>query len=139
MAEALCKKLLADRLRCNLEELPARGFNVISAGLAAMTGGPAAPEAIEATRELGADLTNHLSRPLTRELAQQADYLIAMTASHLHALSNHHSRLGAPPRLLNPDGDDIPDPIGCDQETYRACARQILAFVEQLLPEMEQP
>jgi tRNA threonylcarbamoyl adenosine modification protein (Sua5/YciO/YrdC/YwlC family) len=139
MAEALCRKLLADRLQCSPEELPARGFNVISAGLAAMTGGPAAPEAIEAIRELGGDLTNHLSRPLTRELTRQADFLIAMTGSHLHALAEHHNRLGNPPRLLNPDGHDIPDPIGSDQETYRACARQILGFVEQLLPEMEQP
>src|SRR5271156_1870643 len=59
MAEALFKKLLAERLGCTVEELPARGFSVLSAGLAAMMGGEAAEEAIEVVREYGADLTHH--------------------------------------------------------------------------------
>jgi protein-tyrosine phosphatase len=135
LAEGLCKKLLADRLACRPEDLPARGFLVRSAGLAAIMGGPAAPEAIEAARELGADLSHHTSRPLTPELAAQADFLIAMTQSHVRALSGQYPQLGVRPRLLRPDGGDVPDPIGADQETYRACAQQILAYVEKLLPE----
>src|SRR5207253_2534389 len=39
LAEALCKKLLAERLGCAPQELPGRGFIVHSAGLAAMMGG----------------------------------------------------------------------------------------------------
>ena len=45
LAEGLCKKLLAERLGCPAEELPQRGFLVISAGIAAMMGGEAAAEA----------------------------------------------------------------------------------------------
>src|SRR5206468_12293195 len=76
MAAALCKKLLAERLGCTVEELPQRGFLVLSAGIAAMMGGGAAPEAIEAARELGADLTRHSSRPLSPKLVAAADHLI---------------------------------------------------------------
>src|SRR5260370_30563389 len=47
MAEGLCKKLLAERLGCALEELPERGFVVLSAGLAALMGGQAAPQALD--------------------------------------------------------------------------------------------
>ena len=36
LAEGLCKKLLAERLGCSLEELPQRGFVVLSAGLSAL-------------------------------------------------------------------------------------------------------
>jgi protein-tyrosine phosphatase len=136
LAEGLFKKRLADHLGCRPEELAAQGFLVRSAGLAALAGGSAAAEAVEAARELGADLSQHVSRPLTPELAAQADFLIAMTDSHLRALSGQYPQLGVRPRLLRPDGGDVPDPIGADQETYRACAQQILGLVEQLLPEV---
>ena len=47
LAEALCKKRLADALGCAMADLPGRGFFVCSAGLAAMMGGPAAAEAVD--------------------------------------------------------------------------------------------
>jgi protein-tyrosine phosphatase len=138
LAEALCKKRLADRLGCSPEELPARGFFVLSAGLAAMMGGEAAPEAVEVARGYGADLNGHRSRPLTAELAAQADHLVAMTAGHVQALQAHFPRLGAPPRLLSPAGEDLPDPIGCDRPVYEECGRQIWqdleTFIDRLQP-----
>ncbi len=136
LAEALCKKMLAERLGCSVEELPARGFMICSAGMAAMSGGPAAADAIEIARELGADLSRHASRPLTTELARHADFLITMTRGHLFALAEQLGPGAAHPRLLSPDGADVPDPIGADRETYRVCARQIQAYLEQLLPEV---
>ena len=48
-AIALCKKMLAEHLGCAPEELPRRGFIVLSAGLSAMMGGSAAAEAVETT------------------------------------------------------------------------------------------
>ncbi len=139
LAEALCKKLLAERLGCPVEELPARGFIVLSAGLAAMMGGPAAGEAVATARELGADLSQHASRPLTADLVAQADHVITMTRSHQLAVSRHFGHVGPRPRLLCPEGHDIADPVGCDQPVYRECAQQILGYLERLLPELSQP
>jgi protein-tyrosine phosphatase len=116
--------------------LPARGFLVLSAGIAAMMGGEAAPEAVETARELGADLSGHRSQPLTRELLAQADHVIAMTHGHLRSLGGL-AGLGGMPRLLARDGQDIPDPIGASPEVYRACARQILGHLQDLLPELQ--
>jgi protein-tyrosine phosphatase len=138
MAEGLCKKLLAERLGCTPEELPARGFFVLSAGLAAMMGGGAAPEAVEVARELGADLSGHRSRPLTPNLVAQADDLIAMTRDHVRALAARFPRQGPRPRLLSAEGQDLPDPIGCDEPVYRECAQQIVRDLERLLPAFEQ-
>jgi protein-tyrosine phosphatase len=138
LAEVLCKKLLAERLACAPEDLPARGFEVSSAGLAALPGGPAAPEAVEAAQELGADLTGHRSQPLTADVVARADYLLAMTRSHVRALSAQVAGLGPEPRLLADDGQDLPDPIGCDRAVYRECALAILRHLEQWLPEFQQ-
>jgi protein-tyrosine phosphatase len=137
MAEALCKKLLADRLGCPVEELPRRGFIVLSAGLAAMMGGGPAAEAVEIAREFGADLTGHVSRPVSARLVAQADFLLAMTRSHLLALTQQFPRLVPRPRLLSAAGEDLADPIGGDLPVYRACAQQILRHLEGLLPELQ--
>jgi tRNA threonylcarbamoyl adenosine modification protein (Sua5/YciO/YrdC/YwlC family) len=137
LAEALCKKRLAERLGCSVDELPQRGFIVLSAGLAAMMGGGAAFEAIETAHELGADLSGHISRPLTPKLVSQADYLVAMTQGHVAALLGQFPQLEVQPRLLSPEGDDLADPVGCELSVYRACAQQILRHLEGLLPELQ--
>jgi protein-tyrosine phosphatase len=139
MAEALCKQLLAERLQCPVEELPRRGFLVLSAGMAAMMGDSAAPEAVSAVRAFGANLSEHISQPLSPDLVTQADYLIGMTRGHLSLLSGRFPRPGCRPRLLDRTGLDLADPIGGDQEVYRECAQQIHRHLEELLPEIQQP
>jgi protein-tyrosine-phosphatase/tRNA A37 threonylcarbamoyladenosine synthetase subunit TsaC/SUA5/YrdC len=139
MAEALCKKLLADRLSCSPEELPERGFVVQSAGLSAMMGSGAAEEALATAQEFGADLSDHSSQPVSADLVAQADHLIAMTQTHLQLLTRHFPRLGTRPRLLSPEGHDLPDPIGGSLAVYRDCAQVILRHLEHFLPEVYQP
>lgn len=138
LAEALCRKLLADRLGCPMENLGAHGFNVISAGLAAMMGGKAAAEAVDVARDLQVDLSNHRSQPLTPTLLAQADLLVVMTRSHALALLEQFPDLAGRVRLLGADGRDIPDPIGGPPDVYRECASQILKGLERLLPEVQQ-
>jgi protein-tyrosine phosphatase len=135
LAEALCKRRLAQRLGCAVDELPVRGYHVASAGLAAGPGLPAALEAVEVARAAGADLTAHQSQPLTPDLAAAADYLLVMTAGHLQALADSFPTLQGCARLLDPDGD-IADPIGGPLPVYQDCARQIDACLDALLAEV---
>ncbi len=135
LAEALCKKMLAERLGCPVEDLPQRGFVVISAGLAAARGEPAAEEAVAVARALGADLSGHASRPATPELLAQADWVIGMTGSHVAALAGYAGfTRGA--RLLGGAAGDLADPIGGDRSVYEACARAITGHLEQLVAEL---
>jgi tRNA threonylcarbamoyl adenosine modification protein (Sua5/YciO/YrdC/YwlC family) len=136
MAEALFKKRLADQLGCSPEELPARGFIVLSAGVAASEGEPAAGAAVEVAREYGAGLSQHCSQPLDRHLAAQADHLICMTQSHLQTLVQFFPYLGCEPRLLSAAGTDLPDPVGQDESVYHACAAQIWQDLEPLVKEV---
>lgn len=135
MAEALCKKQLADRLGCPIEELPARGYHVLSAGVSATTGGAAAAEAEQVARSYGVDLSAHRSQPLTADLAERADYLLGMTQSHLRAVTDYFGHVGIVPRLLDPAGD-IADPLGCTQPVYDACAQHIWRQLQTLVAEI---
>ncbi len=138
LAEALCKKMLAERLGCTAAELPERGYQVLSAGLSATSGDAAAGEALEVARELGADLSGHRSQRLTHELLA-ADHLVTMTQGHLRALAPYCGGGTAQPRLLSGQGTDVPDPIGGDREVYRECARQITRCLEEFLAELDRP
>jgi protein-tyrosine phosphatase len=139
MAEALCKRLLADRLGCRPEELPRRGFWVLSAGLSAIMGTAAAPEALASIRKLGADLTEHSGRPLSANLLAHADHVIAMTRAHQEALLAYYPGLGSEPRLLSPQDEDLPDPIGEPQEVYDQCASKIRGYLQGWLSEFQVP
>jgi protein-tyrosine phosphatase len=139
LAEALCKARLAERLGCAAAELPARGFHIVSAGLFAFSGGPAAEEAVEVARAYGADLAGHRSQPLTTELAARADYLVTMTSGHLAILAEMVKGLRTRPRLLSPNGEDLADPVGCPRNVYEECAGQIWRFLDPLIDELRPP
>jgi protein-tyrosine phosphatase len=130
LAEALCKKMLAERLQCTVDELPGKGFLVQSAGLAAWPGGRATSEAVEMGLELGVDVGSHVSQPVTSQLVFQADYLVAMTEAHVQLLLARFSREAPAPLLLCSGGEDLPDPIGCDLPVYRECAKALQEHLE---------
>ncbi len=136
MAEVLCRRLLADTLGVAVDELPVRGYEVESAGMAAAVGEPASPEAVEVAQTLGGDLTGHASQPLTMALVDRADHLFTMTAGHLRMLHSLRLPVGPEPQLLSLRGEDVPDPIGGPMELYQACAEQIRQSLRERLPQI---
>jgi L-threonylcarbamoyladenylate synthase len=133
MAEALCKVLLARRLGCSIAELENRGYLVLSAGVAANTGMPAASHAIEVVGTRGGSLQAHSSRQITLEMVHQADHIIAMTGDHLESLLDRVPEASSRSRLLHPQGDDVADPVGADRDTYLHTAHSIEVYLEALL------
>jgi protein-tyrosine phosphatase len=134
LAEALAKKMLADRLGCPVAELPARGHWVLSAGVATSGGDRAAAEAQAVAGEFGADLSSHASRPVNPPLLLAADDVIAMTRGHLYALAARYPGTGPAARLLCGE-EDLDDPIGAAAAVYRECARTIARHLERLISE----
>jgi protein-tyrosine phosphatase len=136
MAEAICKVLLARRLHCPVAELEQRGFLVRSAGVAAINGVPAASHAVDVVRDLGGSLENHRSRKIASHLVRQADWVFAMTSDHLEALLEAVPEAEHRTYLLDPQGGDVADPVGSDQDTYRQTAQILESLLEQRLDEM---
>jgi protein-tyrosine phosphatase len=129
MAESICKVLLAERLNCRVGELESHGFVILSAGIAASPGMPAASHAIDVVRARGGSLQEHRSRHLTLDLVRHADLVLAMTGDHLDALLEHVPEAADRVHLLHPGGEDVADPVGADRETYKRTAQAIESYL----------
>ncbi len=139
MAELLCRDMLAKRLKCRIDELEDRGVMVMSAGVAAMLGGRAAGEAIEALDELGLDLRGHETQPLTEPLVRHADVIYTMTRCHRDAIVTQWPSAAERTRLLSVEGAEICDPIGSPVECYRRCVAEIQAELKTRVNELPLP
>ena len=130
MAEFLMQQNLATCLGCTVEELQEKGVVVISAGIAAAPGCPPAAEAVQIIREYGMDLARHEAQPLTDKLARDADFIIAMTHSHMQSIVERWPDAASRTTLILPDRADLPDPIGQPVGAYRQCAERIAAALK---------
>jgi protein-tyrosine-phosphatase len=137
MAEVLCRDILAKRFGCSIGELEDRGVIVMSAGIAAMVGGRASPEAVQTMAKLGLDIRDHATQPLTEQLVRQADVILTMTRSHREAIVAQWPAAAERTRILSADGSDIPDPIGGPLERYQLCSAQIQAALGPRLDELD--
>ncbi len=137
MAEALCRKMVAQRLGCAVDEVEDRGVIVMSAGISAMAGCSASPEAVRVMAQMGLKLSDHESRPLTDQLVRHADAIFAMTRSHRQVILAQWPEAAPRTRLLAVDESDIADPIGGTPEHYRRSAAEIAAALETRVKELE--
>jgi protein-tyrosine-phosphatase len=134
MAEAIARRVLAEKLNVPETELEKKGITVISAGSVAMPGARATPQAVEALKDLGADLTRHRSRPLTVELIHQADVIYTMGRGHAMAVVALVPSAAEKVMTLSPEGE-VDDPIGSDIGVYRELAGELQTLIENRLKE----
>jgi protein-tyrosine-phosphatase len=134
MAEAIARQLLAQKLSLPEPELEKKGISVVSAGSFAMPGARATPQAVEALKDLGADLSYHRSKPLTVELIHQADVIFTMGRSHAQAVTALVPSATEKVATLDPAGD-IDDPIGGDVRLYQTLAGQLKNLIQKRLEE----
>jgi protein-tyrosine phosphatase len=135
MAEAICKKILSEKLRCSIDSLERFGYKVESAGIFAAEGFPASKEADIICREFGASLENHRSRRLAKQLLEGSNLVFVMTQHHfseLKKMAAGHDDIDV--RLLD-ENSDISDPVGQDLEVYRRCAGQIEKALRERIKE----
>jgi protein arginine phosphatase len=137
MAEAMCRKLLAEKLGCKQDELDERGVIVMSAGLSAYMGGRPSPEAVDVMQTMGVDLSAHESQPLTAQLVRNADIIWTMTRSHRQAILAQWPEAASRCDLLCMDALDVPDPIGGPVDLYQRCAEQIKVELNGRIKQLE--
>ncbi len=134
MAEAIARRVLAEKLHVSDDDLEKKGISVISAGSFAMPGARAAVPAVEAMKALGSDLSKHRSRPLSVELIHQADAIFAMSKNHAQAVSALVPSAREKTKTLDPD-KDVEDPIGGDLSLYQELAVELKQLIQKRLEE----
>lgn len=113
MASGIFKKILTEK---NLNKI-----NVFSAGTFAKSNSCATENAIKACKEIGVDISNHLSRSIFDVNINEIDKFIVMTQMHRDFLID----LGVKREKIFILGKQILDPFGGDLEVYKMCRDQI--------------
>ncbi|MEJ5259088.1 MAG: Sua5/YciO/YrdC/YwlC family protein [Anaerohalosphaeraceae bacterium] len=134
MAEAICKKILSDKLGCSIDSLERFGYKVESAGVFAADGLRASKESDIICREYGVSLNEHKSRFLTKQALQESDLVFVMTECHLSDIER--MRPSDFQAYLLDKKAEIPDPAGQDIDVYRRCARQIERALRERIEEI---
>ena len=137
MGEALMRKAIAEKVGCKNEELEDRGVLVMSAGIAAMSGGRASVQSVDVMKEHGLDIDDHASQPVTDRLVRHADMIFTMTNGHRAGLLAQWPEAAPRTHMLCPDGQDVSDPIGGPMELYARCAGQIGKAINDRVAEMD--
>jgi protein-tyrosine phosphatase len=137
MAEAIFKAMLAERLGCKVENLVDRGHTVLSAGVFASSGSPAADHAKYVATTYGASLDDHSSQKVTETLVEHADMIFALAQEHLEALLEYAPHVAEKARLLHSEGDDVLDPYGSERANYLRTAREIEAHIKTILDQTQ--
>ncbi|MGB9804694.1 MAG: low molecular weight protein arginine phosphatase [Desulfofundulus sp.] len=129
MAEALARDMVARRgLQGEIE--------VFSAGIAALPGSEASPQAVEVMEEMGLDLRSHRATLLTRRDLEEADLVLTMTESHKRLIREQAPDLAGKIFTLSEyagRGGDIPDPFGGPVDVYRQCAGELRYLISLAL------
>lgn len=139
MAEAIFRRMLAERLNCSDDDLVDHGYVVASAGIAAPVGAPAAREAVDLLAEMGIELRNHESQPLTERLLNQADRVFTLTRGHRQAILAERPDLAGRIELLAGAEGDISDPIGAGRDVYEACKDEIQRHLRRIVDQIAPP
>jgi len=114
----------------------AGGLRVASAGVSAGPGAPPTPEAVRAVESLGASMPRRASRPVTPDLLAQARVIYCMTREHARRIVQLAPDAADRVQLLDPEGEDVPDPLGSEQARYDETARRIQGMVRRRLEEL---
>jgi len=131
MAAALLRHALA------AEPEPLRSIPVISAGVSAMAGYPAANNAVQALKKVGIELNGHRSQRVTQQMLNESLAVFCMTESHRAMLELDFdpipSHLHLMRELMNGADADIPDPFGSNLAAYESSRDAMVEAIPSII------
>jgi L-threonylcarbamoyladenylate synthase len=128
LAAALLRHRLAQHLGVKESELEGRGYAIHSAGIGAVPGKRASMSARRVAKEWSdgpLDLDTHRSRKLTSEMLQSATRIFCMEREQREQILAFFAHRERDVLLVDPEGADVPDPVGQPIEHYRRLARRL--------------
>jgi tRNA threonylcarbamoyl adenosine modification protein (Sua5/YciO/YrdC/YwlC family) len=136
----LCRSPMAEGLlRSRLDGALSRQTVVASAGVAALSGGPATENAVIASAEQGVDIRGHISRPLNRRLIEEAGLVLCMEPYHRERVLELDPGAASRTHLLKElagERGSVADPIGGDIQVYRSTRDEIARTLPPVVNEV---
>lgn len=112
-----------------------------SAGLMAVDGIPASPQAIAVLGEWGVDLSPHKTKRFLPQMADKADLILTMTKAHrqwiLDRLPEAQGKVYTLAAFAGLGDRDIRDPFGGSRESYAAAREDLAAILEEVLKKLD--
>lgn len=127
MAMALFRDLVS---RQNAQPV---NWRIESAGILAVEGYSATDFAIRTMKDLGLDLSDHLSQPATESLLDEFNLILCMESEHVSFLQCNFPGIKDKVFLLSEMAgkvEDVWDPVRQPLAAYKETAEKILAFLE---------
>lgn len=133
----ICRSPMAELLLQDALSRADRTAHVESAGLGALEGYPADPEAIRLLAERSLDLASHRARQLTGAMVSSSDLVLVMDSGHRRELLRRwpfaHGRVFL---LGHAGGYDVPDPYKRGPEAFAEALRLIDRGINEWLPKL---
>lgn len=137
-----CRSPMAEGLFRKVAE--GKGYEVSSAGVAAMEGSPASRETVQIVQERGGDLTGFGSRMVDEEKLKEATHVFCMTRGHLDWLQEVYpefeEKYYLATEFVELDGKvgrDVADPIGGGKAVYDKVAEELEAAIGGIMGFLE--
>jgi tRNA threonylcarbamoyl adenosine modification protein (Sua5/YciO/YrdC/YwlC family) len=132
MAEGLFKKKWHQRQRDEIK--------VNSAGTSALSGWPSFSLTHKIMKEKGVDISHHMSKPLNQKMVEEADLILVMERVHKNEVLELSSLAEGKVLLLKEFAlgieEEILDPMGGSEESYRECVREIEHSIEAMIEKL---
>lgn len=138
-----CRSSMAEAIANHLvkQNALADKFAFKSAGTGAWDGCPASPNALEAVKDYGIDLSLHQAKKVNSNLIREADLILTMTQGHKAQLAaafpGSRDKLYTLYEYLGDKFRNVDDPIGGSLAVYKACAAELKQAIEELLIKLQ--
>ena len=127
-----CRSPMAAGIMAKLCEENDLDVNIESAGIFAQEGTSATPEAIEALKKYGIDISSHRAQPITQELIDKSDMILTMTEAHKMLLQGLAKDKTCTVCELADIDSEIEDPFGGDLADYEKTADNLYIALSQI-------
>lgn len=129
-----CRSCMAEAIARNTAQNMNISALIKSAGIYA-TGDGASNNAIQVMKEMGLDLSCHISRPISYDLIKESDLVLTMTKGHRSSILSLFPEFEGKVFTIFEyigENDEVIDPFGGDMATYRKTAAQIKNVIEKI-------
>lgn len=132
-----CRSPMAEGILNELSNKKNLELESASAGIFAMDGAGSADNAIKAMKDIGMNISNHISQSVSQNLIEEYDLILTMSKGHKENLLSCFPHIKDKVFLLNEYAHginkDIEDPYGMGIEYYMKARDEIYKAVEKIL------